>query len=98
MKSILLVKYLHVFLIFFATRNLGVQGNTNNKGDETDVIIKQIMNGYEKDTHPNSDAPNGAVTVRVGLTPLAIEMVRKTFKNRKFETSFYNFFFWLTLG
>ena len=79
MKSILLVKYLHVFLIFFATRKIGVQGNTSNKGDETDVIIKQIMNGYEKNTHPNSDAPNGAVTVRVGLTPLAIEMVRKNF-------------------
>ena len=48
------------------------------KGDEADIIIQNIMANYKMDAHPNSNRPDGAVTVQVAVNPLAINIVSKT--------------------
>ena len=47
----------------------------NKRADETDIIIKKIMDGYEKGVHPNSNQKTGAVQVQIGVTPLALNIV-----------------------
>ena len=58
-----------------------------NLGDETDVIIKNILSEYEKDAHPNSERSNGAVVVRVGELFLKIQIqILFNFENSNLET------------
>lgn len=49
-----------------------VHGGT--KGDEADVIIRNIMSGYEKAAHPNSKRDDGAVEIQIGITPLSLSV------------------------
>ncbi len=64
------------FLLCFTTLAYGAD---NNRGDRTDVIIKNIMSNYDKSVHPNSDRADGAVQVEISLKPLALNIVSETF-------------------
>ena len=74
---IILEKYVLICLICCSTAfSFLVQAkNQNKRADETDTIIKKIMDGYEKGVHPNSDQKTGAVQVQIGITPLALNIV-----------------------
>ena len=74
---IILEKYVLICLICCSTAfSFLVQAkNQNKRADETDTIIKKIMDGYEKGVHPNSDQKSGAVQVQIGITPLALNIV-----------------------
>ena len=49
------------------------------KGDEADVIIRNILSNYEKAAHPNSAEESGAVVIQIGITPLSISIVSLIF-------------------
>ena len=70
-------KYILVCLICCSTAfsSLVQAKKQNKRADETDTIIKKIMDGYEKGVHPNSNQKTGAVQVQIGVTPLALNIV-----------------------
>ena len=53
--------------------------NGGTKGDEADVIIRNILSNYEKAAHPNSERDDGAVVIQIGITPLSISIVSLVF-------------------
>ena len=62
--------------------------NGGTKGDEADVIIRNILSNYEKAAHPNSERDDGAVVIHIGITPLSISIVSVAF----LKTQKLNFF------
>ena len=64
--------YLWVVICIFWLFHI-VNGGT--KGDEADVIIRNILSNYEKAAHPNSERDDGAVVIQIGITPLSISIV-----------------------
>ena len=71
MNSIFIRSFHLLLLLLFSIVQAG------NLGDQTDVIIKNIMNNYEVNAHPNSDRKDGSVMTRIGITPLSLNIVRK---------------------
>ena len=67
----------HLKLFICATFiNLAPMISAGEKGDQADLIIKQIMTDYEKTAHPNSKRADGAVVAQIGVSPLSISIVR----------------------
>ena len=74
---LIIEKYILICLICCSTAfsSLVQAKKQNKRADETDTIIKKIMDGYEKGVHPNSNQKTGAVQVQIGVTPLALNIV-----------------------
>ena len=74
---LMIKKYILMCLICCSTAfsSLVQAKKQNKRADETDIIIKKIMDGYEKGVHPNSNQKTGAVQVQIGVTPLALNIV-----------------------